>query len=474
MKSTYKILIVDDKKLDRDGVCFLIKQNALPLKPVTAASGTEALKLLAGEHFDILLSDIQMPDINGLELIREASLIQPEIKSVIFSSYDNFQYAQTAIEIGISKYLLKPIKVNDFIDCMNRMISELNDTQQERMSHSLYTALFSDAGEISVSEGYLFLIDFVNPFFNRHDFDAGLPRMPKDFVRISLNEYQCLLIAPDSNSAHNYISNLCNHFHDSENMFLITCGGLFHSATEMRDCFERTEAYADMKFYIDKNEVAYLDDKPQPPNQEEMLWLWKTCSEIGKLVNRRETDGAENLLLELFTTLQTKRSFPIISVKSACNEIVRLCCSIEDGNLDEFNQYLSSIYHANGIDELNNIIYELIHKSASKSDVAFAVQKAIQLIHQNYMEDISLESIATQVYLSPCYFSYLFKKTTGVNFLKYLTIYRVERAKELLETTQLRVGEICERVGYTNRSYFCQIFRNHCGMSPVKYRETAK
>ena len=110
-----------------------------------------------------------------------------------------------------------------------------------------------------------------------------------------------------------------------------------------------------------------------------------------------------------------------------------------------------------------------MHNAANRETLA--IQKAIEIIHQNYAEDIGLESVAAQVYLSSCYFSYLFKKTTGVNFLKYLTTYRVERAKDLLRTTSLRIGEICERVGYSNRSYFCQIFRNHCGMSPVQYRE---
>lgn len=418
-----------------------------------------------------------MPDMDGLSMIREANLLQPKLKSMVFSAYDDFQYAKTAIDIGVSKYILKPIKVDEFIDSIMRLLDELNELHAEQNSQTFYEALFGvqdGAVELPVSSGYLLLLDFVMPFFNRRSAEDSLPKLPKEFYQVPLNEHQCLLIAPDHDSGRNYISVLCNHFHDSENIFLIICGGIFNSPSEMRECFERSEAYSSMKFYLKSNEVAYLDDEPTPPDQKKMRNLWDTCTQIGKLANRQETESAENLLLDMFSMLQKERSFPIVAVKSACGEIVRECCFFDDYDPNNITAFLLKIDQCGCIEDLNNIMSEVIHQNTFNNSVAASVQKAIHLIHDNYAQDICLESVAAQVFLSPCYFSYLFKKTTGVNFLKYLTSYRVERAKELLQTTQMRVGEICEKVGYSNRSYFCQIFRNQCGMSPIQYRETAK
>lgn len=112
----------------------------------------------------------------------------------------------------------------------------------------------------------------------------------------------------------------------------------------------------------------------------------------------------------------------------------------------------------------------MVRQYSAQDEETVAIDQALDIIHRDYMHNISLESVASDVYLSTCYLSYLFKKTTGMNFIKYLTSYRVDMAKNLLRTTKLKVGNICEMVGYSNVSYFCQIFKNHTGMTPAQFR----
>ena len=166
MNCFFDILIVDDKKLDRDGICFLIKQNNLPLNTFTAASGEEALNLLDRQHFDILLTDIRMPSMTGLELIKESKKRYDDLKFIIFSSYGDFEYAKTAINIGIEDYLLKPVKINEFTDCLRKILAELFEKRNEEASHNIFEMIFDSekpAKTFSPVSGYLFLIDFVYP-----------------------------------------------------------------------------------------------------------------------------------------------------------------------------------------------------------------------------------------------------------------------------------------------------------------------
>ena len=117
-RTPYRILIVDDKELDRNGVCYLIRQYGLELEPITAASGSEALDILHQQTVHILLTDVKMPGMTGHDLIAAAKDIQPDLKVIIFSSYENFDYAHKAMDLGVTKYLLKPIKVDKFLTCM--------------------------------------------------------------------------------------------------------------------------------------------------------------------------------------------------------------------------------------------------------------------------------------------------------------------------------------------------------------------
>ncbi|OPJ60414.1 response regulator transcription factor [Clostridium oryzae] len=98
------------------------------------------------------------------------------------------------------------------------------------------------------------------------------------------------------------------------------------------------------------------------------------------------------------------------------------------------------------------------------------IQNVIAYIHDNYSEDICLDSLAEKVYLTPSYLSYVFKKEVGISLIKYITSYRMQKAKELLEKSNMKIVEICKSVGYSNVSYFCQNFKNNYGISPEKYR----
>lgn len=127
----YQILIVDDSVFDIDCITFLIKQHNLPLEVRTAVNGLDALKLFQNPdiHFDILFTDIRMPFLDGLGLAREVRVLSPETRLIIFSGFNDFEYAKTAITIGVEDYLVKPIVPDEFVSVMNRVIHAVEESR---------------------------------------------------------------------------------------------------------------------------------------------------------------------------------------------------------------------------------------------------------------------------------------------------------------------------------------------------------
>ena len=126
----YKILIVDDKKIERSGIAMLIKNFNLPFETSEAENGCEALEYIKNNNVDVLFTDIRMPFIDGLDLIGQAKEIKPGIKSIIFSAYSDFEYAKRAIENKCDHYMLKPIDVDEFLEVMYKVVMEFEHKRQ--------------------------------------------------------------------------------------------------------------------------------------------------------------------------------------------------------------------------------------------------------------------------------------------------------------------------------------------------------
>lgn len=137
-------------------------------------------------------------------------------------------------------------------------------------------------------------------------------------------------------------------------------------------------------------------------------------------------------------------------------------------NIQEFKYVIEKVMNKVLSDEKN------INDCHNNKDInnlnSREIESVIAYIHNNYSEDIGLDNLAEKVYLTPSYLSYVFKKEVGISLIKYITSYRMRKAKELLEKSNMKIVEICKSVGYSNVSYFCQNFKNNFGISPEKYR----
>jgi two-component system response regulator YesN len=175
----------------------------------------------------------------------------------------------------------------------------------------------------------------------------------------------------------------------------------------------------------------------------------------------------------LFADLEMAGSLSPMYVKYLCSNLVHHCTEVNRQlSAEEVSEYVNRLFQCANIYILRDVMLGLMDEMLPDAEGGQStIRRVLEIVEQEYMKDISLEQIADRVQLSPSYLSFYFKKETGRNFIKYLTMYRLEKAKELLRTTDIKVITISEMVGYLNSSYFCLLFKNYTGQTPARFRE---
>lgn len=179
---------------------------------------------------------------------------------------------------------------------------------------------------------------------------------------------------------------------------------------------------------------------------------------------------------QLFDTVQNCKQLSVVYIKYVCMEIVG---SIFDETSSKepglFKKELEKINNAARLHDLRRVMQVILDEHIPSGEgyrdgMPKAIEEVVRMIHTRYQTDLSLEWLAKQVYLSPSYLSYLFKKEKGISINKFITMYRMEKAKELLLTTNRKIIDISQDVGYSNFPYFSSLFKSHYGVSPSQYR----
>lgn len=169
----YRILIVDDEKTERECIRFLINESGIPLEIMDASDGSSALHILEDWPVDILFTDVQMPLMDGLELIRNAQRLRPDLKIIIFSGYADFEYARTAITLGVENYILKPVIPDELERTLSQLIRQLDEEQDSRRQldkqHSFllqYSLQLSIFGNFSTDKADSYVLEQLPLFQN--------------------------------------------------------------------------------------------------------------------------------------------------------------------------------------------------------------------------------------------------------------------------------------------------------------------
>lgn len=501
------ILIADDERIEREGIKMLLRQYGYNFDIKEAVNGKTALEYLKNQRVDILLTDVKMPFMDGLELIDEAYKLHSDLKVIIFSGYSEFEYARKAMKLGVCDYILKPVDPEEFnrtltrvLDLMRAEKKQQNSIEREKgfLSEHFLLLLLNGTPKETIetkSEGHIAL-DALNRFnrmvlmeFNHNFFDtAGVEFEYKikeeikiPFQYLNLDEQQSILLF-DRNVKCDFKVLARHIFKHIESLYKESCYISVSEQWEGMDhipkVYNRLEQLLENKFYY-KDLFLFFEEQDFVENTE-----GEADEKLTKLITQdilnKDIVALKNHFERLGRKYQGKTDFSQLYVKFIFSNIIKEIYSmISDVDERKLNQEIDLLYRSSDIFDVIHITkmnIERLEENLSKNEKSLRgeVETIKKYIYEHYDKDISVESLAEQVCLAPSYVSFIFKKETGQNLSKYIKAYRMERAKRMLNDSHEKIVNISQAVGYSNVSYFCQSFREYFGVSPEKYRKNGE
>lgn len=533
----YSIILVDDERSLRESIEHLVDWQGNGFQLIgTAQNGLDALELIEnGSMPDVVITDIKMPVMDGIELAKKLREEYPTIKIVFLSGYDEFQYAVEGIKLNVISYLLKPISKNEIEECLSELKEKLdeevravNDMSRigveyhknlELMKVSFLNSLLTESRfeglnveleeflkthnlEFLNSEKILFTIRFAdNQFSNNIQKNTEFQRFSllqiiQDIIKKYLenevflfSSYVVCIMAGTKEELDEVKDIFTKDIIDTTNK-LIKEEVVIGVSENYLDIFKTRKAYRETLTALDyiktddEENIVFIGDVEKTASKTQFL---DEIDEGSLLLAIKTNDISfvkntlENFLDDKyydghnrFSVLRTIISIVYVNCIRALRETV--------GEVDEqFNHWYQQIFEAIQYDDSVVIQKELytfckytmneIVKSRAQLKNTL-ISESLEYLKENYSDpDLTLKSISLYLNVSSSYFSTVFKKETGKSFIETLTEMKMKKAKELVLTTDDKMFEIASECGYDDQHYFSYSFKKYFGISPTKMRK---
>ncbi len=510
-----KALLVDDEKYIRNGLRAMISRADSIFTDIDeCANGIQALQKLSQCRYDLVITDLNMPQIDGIELVARIDNMDYKPYTVILSGYDDFKYAQKAIKYGVKAYLLKPIDRSellsivrnaeaDFVKKKNVAERDLNNGKTEFCENQFKLVLLSEntTKEESDKVFYNCDLDFTNEAYrvsiinssvayeceNKRENNMALLTKFKKYLADSSDSGYCFLDNKDNIVAVLKVKiDIGGLLENINKMYGYKCnagiGKRFHNMDEMRVSFKQADYALKYKLLnstinvLSYSDITYLDSKYVLPI--------RLVKKLAGMLDSERKDDLSKLINQIFDEDVIK--------KYHLEYLERLSMVLKDEIIQNLSEYIPqniefiqeqeksyrSIYEFNNlydyINYINKFIFninDVLLKIKCICNTDKSINLAVKYIQDNYCKDLSMAEVANYISLNYCYFSILFKEKTGMNFIDYLKRVRIEKAKELLQNPAYKIYEVSEMVGYNNTKHFTTTFRMLTGISPSEFRE---
>ncbi|MDO5422467.1 MAG: response regulator transcription factor [Eubacteriales bacterium] len=507
-----KVLIADDEPAVLEGLKYIIDWEDLGFTICSEAStGSEAFEKLLKLWPDLVLMDIKMPHMTGIEIIQKARKAGFTGHFIILSGYSDFTYAQTAIRYGVNFYLTKPIDedeleeaVRSVADAIRKERKDSSNMHQyrEKARDSILQGLLtgtSDLSSFDLNDLHLFADVYQVVIYERYNQDSFQPSWDfatllrvanqenNAFEHITVDNRDVMLLKGSRSREH--FENLLSHYDQNpqkgsplDSLFL-TYGPPVYRLDRISDSYQDALALLGRRFFCEPNQhiLGYqaLPDFMNRKSSEplETSYYSETLANLLKSQSRgRLAECLQSLEQKLYYSsesissikfqlidiyLQIKQTMSVtygssqipFPTNSAVIDLVQSKCYLYE-IIQFFSEQFEVFMNAIGSPSSENIIDEILH-----------------YIDHNYQENLKLEGIAPLFGYNSSYLGKIFTKNVGENFNSYLDRVRIEHSKSLLLSDKYKVYEVAERVGYKNVDYFHKKFKKYTGLSPAEFRK---
>lgn len=521
----YKILVADDEGIVREALQFILEKDfGEQFKLHFARSGRQAIEIAEEQQPDIIILDIQMPGINGLEALREIRMRYPKVKAVMLTAYDHFEYVKEAMEFGASDYLMKPLDRKKIDSTITKLLHEL-EQEKERRQEALNIREKMEAVVPIIQNGFIQCLMVRDEYMIYGRRYRELLEIPEEYAYMIAFEWgESIEHGSTANPigagvmAHKFYGKMAemikSYFHaclsdimGNKVIAAVACSKKEMDYTERITLIERLRALVTalremtgLSFKAGVGSVRPWEDM-FPSYQEALRALRfgvRHVSHIDDLCSGEESgrrlEFSQRSLLEgikhgtevellrsienYFSFLEEREKADFYRMKLQLLNALFTCReTLTEQGLKAKEDSGMNLLQADDMGEMTRqfreemlaFFRELRHGDSLGNTT---VGKAVDFIKKNFTRELSLEMVAEKVSVSPYYFSKLFKEEMGVNFSEYLTELRISRAKQLLdENPERNIKEVSIESGYANPNYFSRIFKKWTGYTPTEQRE---
>jgi len=524
----YSVLLVDDESIIIDGLKQLIhwEDYGLELKG-TARDGQAALEMMMSDHFDILITDIKMPVMDGLTLLKKIEQNHLSIKSLIISGYDEFDYVKEAIRYGIENYLLKPVNEEELSATVLNLVNKLDKEKDLQVMtvlnvDNLFENIFYRmlTGNIEFDElqdrarllnikidKKFYLTATVRIFFDPEknipikairsyiikmkeelincEFTKGLDNNNCCYIAISPDNELMILMGSDApidvKSIRNSLNTLLSSLYGSLGYnWFAAIGSLADGVENIPGSYLNSQKMLLYKFIMPYNTIVNYEGMIERSSNVNH----KLNIDYRKLDNLLLSDSEEECIQTLndsFLKIQNQPNISVQELKSLIAEILFHVLGSDGSRSDLFeeseNSYiLYNILNMSSIDDIKSWLIDIstnkirmkIEKSKNLNPIAKSV---LEYVKGHYNEEISLKTLADKFNVNPTYCGQIFKHETGMLFTEYLCNYRIDLAKQIISETNMKSREVASKVGFSNSNYFANVFKKKVGVYPTKYKK---
>lgn len=544
----YKLLLVDDEEEVRDGILKKIDWIKYGFEIIGAAeNGKEALEIMEKELPDLVITDIKMPYMDGMQLCKVINEKYPMTKIIVLTGFDEFHYAQKSISYNVMEYLLKPISATELTNILIKVKSQFDKEFQEKKDIDSLKEYYKKSLAVLKEK---FLISLVTTTLTKEEIDEkarsyNLNLNGSNYVVsvVSIDKIDHKLTAPNDpsfdhlfnaviqqekellnfavlniaeeittknelglvflNNDFVVIIHISSESYKNEvtkknfsvmqeikqtiekflkNTVTIGIGNVYPDVISIHRSYASAITALDYKLFMGSNRIICIEDI-EPKSADRIVFddskehALESSIKVGTIEEVSSTiDWIFNEISNYKATYKDYQIYLMEVLTSILKAVKNSNVEIDDIFGSNTNLYLE-MYSYKSIEEIQNWFKNIAIRTMKyitkdrQDNCKFLVDEAKNFIKKNYQNnEMSINTICDYLHISPTYFSFIFKKETKTTFINYLTQIRMDAAKELLKTTNMKAFEIADKVGYSDANYFSYSFKKKFGLSPSEFR----
>ncbi|SMF66433.1 two component transcriptional regulator, AraC family [Paenibacillus uliginis N3/975] len=519
----YKVLLVDDEELDLEGMKRFIPWSDLGMEVKGSVNNAlSACEIMEKETIDILVSDVNMPYMSGLELARIALERKPNIRIIFVSGYQEFSYVQQALSLKAYSYVLKPMNDSELVSSLLKVKRDLDEEMKQRevekAYHEMIPIVKSDIlirllereeseeslSKITMSYGFdqmnwpvrVAVMELDNlPWRQAGDFTSQrkmsrvfLQQIHESITGLGMIPYckfssQRIALLLEDDSANRMVSTLTERVQQHLSSSITTgIGEPAHGMDQLQMSYRQAVEAVEGKMFLGKGSVIKYEDVSAEPGMLDARMLDERMTALLNAMEGYELVQICDELEKLFGTITSLRSR--FTVHNMSNYIIwKLDQYLSSRNEDLFELLGMEIHHLDILMQFETVsdirswfrqrmfeISERLYEKTNSKDSKF-IRNVINTMKERMSENITIKDIAQHFSFSPSHIGFLIKEKSGNTFNELLVQLRMEKACELLRQPGMKIYEVADQVGYRYLPYFSRQFKEKFGITPMEYRK---